>query len=270
MKKKGFTLIELLAVLTIFSIICLLAVPLILNQVKNNQKQISETQKEIIFHAAYLYLEDTIAPNSTYCVKIQDLLDTDLLDDPVQDLETGKVLSSDRVIKATSDNKKKLSYQLLKSGDSCTPETGEPTPKPTATPTPTPKPEVCSLERIEGKNENGIGWSGTNLINSSSMTGEYSAAGPKTMFKGYFMAGKSIRIYFIAIDGYTVSPNMQSYLILDDGTEIPVQASTSGPTMGYIDFTLPKTVSQFDFPLYFTGSGSKPGDSILKVSMQCN
>lgn len=74
----------------------------------------------------------------------------------------------------------------------------------------------------------------------------------------------------MAIDGYTVKPNMQKTLTLDDGTEVPVQGNTSGPTMAYIDFTLPKTVSQFHFPLYLYGSGSKPGDSIVKLSMQCS
>ncbi len=120
MKKKGFTLIELLAVLTIFSIICLLAVPLILNQVKNNQKQISETQKEIIFHAAYLYSEENLKPNQTSCVLIQELIDADLLDEPVQDLETGTTLEPDRYVKIVTDNKKKANYELLKQGESCT------------------------------------------------------------------------------------------------------------------------------------------------------
>lgn len=120
MKKKGFTLVELLAVLTIFGILCILVIPPILNQVKNNQKEISKTQENIIFHAVYLYLEDTIEPNSTYCIKIQELLDADLLEDPVQDLETGKVLSPDRVVKAKTDGNEKLSYELLKSGGSCT------------------------------------------------------------------------------------------------------------------------------------------------------
>ena len=140
-----------------------------------------------------------------------------------------------------------------------------PTPSPTATPTP----EVCTLTAVEGKSENGIIWTGKNLVNSSSDTGEYSSAGPKTMFKGHFMAGKTIRIYFIAVDGYTVSPNMQPYIILDDGTEVEVFPESSGPTMGYIDFTMPKTVSQFNYPLYFSGQGSSPGTTILKVSMNC-
>ncbi len=121
MRRKGFTLVELLAVLTIFSIICLLAVPLILNQVKNNQEQLSETQKEIIYHAAYLYSEDTLLPNQTSCVTLQQLIDADLLDDPVQDLETGTTLEPDRYVKIVTDDKNKVSYELLKKSEVCTP-----------------------------------------------------------------------------------------------------------------------------------------------------
>ena len=145
-----------------------------------------------------------------------------------------------------------------------------PTPTPTPKPTPTPTPATCSLNSVVGKNENGLAWQGNNLVNSSSVTGEYSSAGTNTMFKGNFIAGKSIRIYFIAVDGYTVSPNMQKNIILDDGTTVSVQSNTSGPTMAYIDFTLPKTVSQFNYPLYFNGSGGAIGTAILKTSMQCS
>ena len=139
-----------------------------------------------------------------------------------------------------------------------------------STPTPSPTPATCSLTSVVGKNENGLAWQGNNLVNSSSVTGEYSSAGTNTMFKGNFPAGKSIRIYFTSVNGYTISPGMQKNIILDDGTTVPVQSNTSGPTMAYIDFTLPKTVSQFNYPLYFNGSGGAIGTAILKTSMQCS
>lgn len=119
--KQGFTLIELLGVITIFGILCLLAIPPILNQVNQNKRTISDANMKIIEHAAHLYLDNKTAANQTYCVTLQQLVNQDLLTDPIQDFNNDSIIALDRYVKITTDANKKESYKLLESGVNCTP-----------------------------------------------------------------------------------------------------------------------------------------------------
>ncbi len=119
--KKGFTLIELLGVITIFGILCVLAIPPILNQVNQNKSTISEANMKIIEHAAHLYLDDKTAASQTYCVTLQQLVDQDLLTAPIQDFSNDSTIALNRYVKITTDSNKKESYKLLESGVNCTP-----------------------------------------------------------------------------------------------------------------------------------------------------
>lgn len=117
--KNGFTLIELLGVITIFGILCALAIPPILNQVNNNKDVISEANLKIIYHATHLYFDGETGANGNYCVTLQQLVDRDLLEAPIQDFETDKEIALTRSVKMTTNANKKESYQLLKEGEEC-------------------------------------------------------------------------------------------------------------------------------------------------------
>lgn len=120
MKNRGFTLVELLAVVTIFAIICVLAIPPILNQVNNNKSAVSNANLEIIYRASDLYINEVKA-SSTYCITLQELVDKDLLASPVKDMNTGSALDLNRKVKVVTDINKKATYSLLASGTACTP-----------------------------------------------------------------------------------------------------------------------------------------------------
>ena len=89
--KKGFTLIELIAVIIIIGIIAILAVPPILNLVRGTRGQLSEAMQEIIFNAAGLYTSRysnnyEMESGYIYCITIQQLVDNELLLEPVTDI----------------------------------------------------------------------------------------------------------------------------------------------------------------------------------------
>lgn len=117
--KMGFTLIELLGVITIFGILCALAIPPILNQVNKNKDVISEANLKIIYHATHLYFAGGTEASDTYCVTLQELVDRDLLESPLQDFETNREISLTRTVKMTTDASKKETYQLLSEGAIC-------------------------------------------------------------------------------------------------------------------------------------------------------
>lgn len=119
-KKQGFTLIELLGVITIFGILCALAIPPILNQVNKNKSVISDANLKIIYHATHLYFTGQTEANKTYCVTLQQLVDRDLLDAPIQDFDNDTEISLTRSVKMITDTNKKESYELLAAGTVCT------------------------------------------------------------------------------------------------------------------------------------------------------
>lgn len=120
MRNRGFTLVELLAVVTIFAILCVLAVPPILNQVNNNKSAVNDANLEIIYKAADLYIDNKKA-SATYCVTLQELVDRDLLASPVKDMNTGNNLDLNRKVKVVTDTNKKSTYSLLTTAATCTP-----------------------------------------------------------------------------------------------------------------------------------------------------
>ncbi len=89
MKKSGFTLTELIGVITILAVIGILVVPQILNQVRKKEADIDLATKEVIYAATKLYLDyhatDYPKTNgSNYCVPLQNLVNEDLLESPLQ------------------------------------------------------------------------------------------------------------------------------------------------------------------------------------------
>lgn len=93
--KKGFTLLELIGAVTILGIIALLAFPPILNLINSSKKDISEATKNLIFIATDSYINQNIndfpkTNGKIYCIKIKDLVTSDLLTDNLRDAETNE------------------------------------------------------------------------------------------------------------------------------------------------------------------------------------
>lgn len=85
MKQKGFTLIELMGVVLILTIIGLIAVPSIINQIKGTQEEVNEVRRGIFISSAanYLSINTSRYPLSNgrvYCLRVNDLVDAGLLD----------------------------------------------------------------------------------------------------------------------------------------------------------------------------------------------
>ena len=66
--KNGFTLMELLGVIVILSLLILLIVPNILEQVSNKEGDVNEAYKEAAVAAAQLYLDEN--PTAEGCIPI--------------------------------------------------------------------------------------------------------------------------------------------------------------------------------------------------------
>lgn len=119
MKEKGFTLIELLGVITVFSILVIIAVPMILNQVNNKKEDISASGQELFFEAAEAYFSNSqLATGDIVCVKLQTLLDEGYIDEPVVDPYTKEEISLTYRVKIKK-NLNDEEYSMATSTDSC-------------------------------------------------------------------------------------------------------------------------------------------------------
>lgn len=123
--KKGFTLIEVLAVILAISLITLLVVPNILNSVNNKKSNISETARDMIYKAADLYITDNstsypIDEDVTYCIKIEELVNSGKLTSPVKDLKNNKEVPLNYYVKATVNDYNQFDYDLV-NNRACTP-----------------------------------------------------------------------------------------------------------------------------------------------------
>ena len=89
--KKGFTLIELLAVITLLSLIALLVIPNVLEQKEKKEKEITESEKKVLYVDADRYVRENnydIVPNNVYCISVGTLKDSGYASIDVKDFET--------------------------------------------------------------------------------------------------------------------------------------------------------------------------------------
>lgn len=119
-KKNAFTLVELLGVLVVIAVMSLVVFPIIMNQFKNSKSNISAATKEVIYHAANVYIEDNLNEypkenGASYCITLEQLVKAEKLSAPLKDPTTGKEIPSDYVVKATVDNGQ-FEYALITDG----------------------------------------------------------------------------------------------------------------------------------------------------------
>lgn len=88
MKEKGFTLAELLGVITVLAILCLIAFPSIISQIRKQEGSFDSATKELLTGAIDAYLgshteEYKMVEGQTYCITIQDLVSSGVIEEPL-------------------------------------------------------------------------------------------------------------------------------------------------------------------------------------------
>ena len=127
MNKKGFTLIELLAVITLIALISIIAIPKITNNIIKKKNEISEVNQKLLAAATDTYIENNQsvyannyeANGSVYCIPVQMLVDSGILETPFKDI-SGKEIDYSNNIKATYQAEyNSFDYELVKKNE-CT------------------------------------------------------------------------------------------------------------------------------------------------------
>ena len=120
MKKNGFTLVELLAVVSILSLLLLLVVPKIVNQLNNSKEEVNDTTKKVIYSATEKYMKDYNADTKDkYCILVSDLIDENYLSDSITDNNTGIDISRKSVEILYNENSG-YEYRLVDNCELCT------------------------------------------------------------------------------------------------------------------------------------------------------
>lgn len=89
---KGFTLMELLGVLVILSLLMIILIPNVLEQINNKKGEVSSAQEEAIKAAAELYVDNhpnQYEDNVTYCISLTTLQESGTLSDALINEITG-------------------------------------------------------------------------------------------------------------------------------------------------------------------------------------
>ncbi|MBE6149189.1 MAG: type II secretion system protein [Firmicutes bacterium] len=112
--KKGFTIAEMLGVVIILCIIGVIAFPPILNLVKQTEKDIDNSTKELVITAAGQYIsrnENDFSKkiNNEYYIMINDLINTQLVSNSVFN-ETS--LTEESCVKVTVNKDYKYEYEV--------------------------------------------------------------------------------------------------------------------------------------------------------------
>lgn len=102
-KNKAFTLAEILGVIVVISLLLVLIVPAILNQITNSEEDATKAENEFIYNAADLHIRENPDKYPTdksgkYCIPIKDLIDEGKLVEPVKDVVTEEDLSDKSVL----------------------------------------------------------------------------------------------------------------------------------------------------------------------------
>lgn len=109
--KRGFTLIEMLAVIVIISLISVVTVPAIINQISSKKTEIDTTTKQMIYEATELYMKnDEVSyprlTNNKYTVSLDKLVTAGLLQSPIKDYTTGNDIPLTKCVQTTVNSYK--------------------------------------------------------------------------------------------------------------------------------------------------------------------
>ena len=123
---KGFTLMEMIAVIGIVSLMALMVLPAIINQLAQKKTELGDSTKKIIYTAADLYFSNksSIYPKDigrkNYCVTLETLVNEGYLKKPLKDLETGKEIKLTRLVKTTVNTYSEYDdYSILEENTNC-------------------------------------------------------------------------------------------------------------------------------------------------------
>ena len=120
--KNGFTLIEMIAIVLIISLIVVITVPMISNQLANNKSKISNTTKDLIYNAVELYMNEKEInypklSGNKYCVSLDEVVKSGLLQYPIKDYNTNSEIPLTKYIRVTVNNNSEYdNFELL---DNC-------------------------------------------------------------------------------------------------------------------------------------------------------
>lgn len=118
MRKKGFTLLEMIAVVLIMALLTLIVLPTVLNQIRSQRSNVSESALQLIYASNELYLEENLYEypmlyGATYCISLEELVKDGKLKSPVQDMITGKEIPLNQVVKTTVNEYGDGEYELV-------------------------------------------------------------------------------------------------------------------------------------------------------------
>jgi prepilin-type N-terminal cleavage/methylation domain-containing protein len=110
MKQKGFTMIELLAVITLLGLLTLIITPKVLEQKQNKEKELEESNKQLLYSDASTYIYNNPAnyalkEGKIYCINVQTLIDNG----STVDEEDYK----DKIVKVTIDEDETMNFNLV-------------------------------------------------------------------------------------------------------------------------------------------------------------
>lgn len=116
--KKGFTLIEIVAVIAVVSILLVILTPYLLNSVNNKKNEVSNVAKKMIYDAADIYIKDnneiyTSDEGATYCIKLETLVNSGKLMNPIKDMKKNKEVPLNYYVKATANSYNQFDYELV-------------------------------------------------------------------------------------------------------------------------------------------------------------
>ncbi len=118
-KERGFTLIEVVATIFIISLITVLLLPTMLNRLNDQKGQISDLEKQIIYEATQLYIEDNNEyfknkiEGESYCINIETLVEAKKLSKPLIDVKTKKEIPLNSAVRVTVGKGNSSDYEII-------------------------------------------------------------------------------------------------------------------------------------------------------------